>query len=149
MTGMRDPERGAVISDEELGWAADHLGELRRSVSEHRFRNQLLWSGLAIGLAAHVIGYLLKSSGPGEPMAVLADLLYTLGWALWTGVVVVALVEIIPAVKERQISRALDVYEAAHRSRARTNDDARPSPDRCSGDRLAGVPGRASARAGQ
>jgi hypothetical protein len=41
---------------------------------------------------------------------------YTLGWALWSGVVVVALVEIIPAAKDRQISRALDVYEAALRS---------------------------------
>jgi len=91
MTGSRDPESGRLIRDEELDWVADHLGELRRSVSKHRIRNQLLWSGLAIGLAAHVVGYLLKSSATGEPIAVLADVLYTLGYALWTGVVVVAL----------------------------------------------------------
>ena len=39
--------------------------------------------------------------------------------------VIVALVEIIPAAKERQISRALDVYEAALRSRG-TGKDAAP-----------------------
>jgi hypothetical protein len=95
-----------------------HLSELRRSVSEHRIRRQTLWTGLALGLAVHVAGFLLKSSAPGEPIAVLADLLYALGWALWTGVVVAALVEIIPKAKERQISRYLDSYEAALRSRA-------------------------------
>jgi hypothetical protein len=125
----RDPESGRLIRDEELDWAADHLDELRRSVSEHCIRNQLLWSGLAIGLAAHVVGYLLKSSATGEPIAVLADVLYTLGYALWTGVVVVALVEIIPAIKERQISTALDAYEAALQSRARAKNNVRPTED--------------------
>ena len=94
-------------------------------MSEHRFRRQTLWSGLAIGLVVHVVGFLLKSSTTGEPIGVLADLLYTLGWALWTGVVVVMLVEIIPAAKERQISQALDTYEAVLRSRAQTHADPR------------------------
>jgi hypothetical protein len=61
--------------------------------------------------------------------AQLEDVECALGWALWTGVVVVAVVEIIPAAKERQISRALDAYEAALRKRARGNEDVRPSPD--------------------
>jgi hypothetical protein len=129
MTGARDPESGRLIRDEELDWAADHLDELRRSASEHRIRSQLLWSGLAIGLAAHVVGYLLKSSAIGEPIAVLADVIYTLGYALWTGVVVVALVEIIPAIKERQISAALDAYEAALQTRARAKNNVRPTQD--------------------
>jgi hypothetical protein len=129
MTGVLDPESGRRYSDEELASMSEHLSEWRRFVSEHRIRRQALWSGLVIGLAVHVAGFLLKSSATGGPIGVLADLLYTLGWALWTGVVVVTLVEIIPAVKERQISRALDSYEAALRSRARTNDDARASPD--------------------
>ena len=48
-----------------------------------------LWSGLAGGLAVHLVRFLLKSSATGEPAGVLADVLYTLGYALWTGVVVV------------------------------------------------------------
>ena len=123
MTGVRDPESGRTFNDTELAWIGAHLTDLRRSVAERRIRNWMLWSGLGIGLVAHVAGFLLKAAVTGEPIGVLADLLYTLGWALWSGVVVVALVEIIPAAKERQISRALDAYEAALRSPARAKDD--------------------------
>jgi hypothetical protein len=49
-----------------------------------------------------------------------ADLLYALGWALWTGVVVALFVEVIPKVKQRQIKRALDAYEAALRKTDRS-----------------------------
>ena len=123
MTGVRDPESGRAFSDDELTWIGALVTDLRRSVTERRIRNGLLWTGLAIGLVAQVSGFLLKASVTGEPIGVLADLLYTLGWALWSGVVVVALVEIIPAAKERQISRALDVYEASLQSRASATDD--------------------------
>ena len=102
----------------ELAWIGEHLTDLRKSVSERRFRNWTLWISLAVGLAAYGAGYLLKSSYSGGLAGLLADLLYTLGWALWTGVVVVALIEIIPAAKERQITRALDDYEAGLRTRA-------------------------------
>jgi hypothetical protein len=125
MSGVRDPESGRTFNDAELAWIGTHLTDLRKSVAERRIRNSMLWTGLVVGLVAHVAGFLLKTSVTGEPIAVLADLLYALGWALWTGVVVVALVEIIPAAKERQISRALDVYEAALQSRARAKDDQR------------------------
>jgi hypothetical protein len=127
MTDTEDDGLARHFTDEEMAWIAGHRQELRRGVAEHRFRNAVLWTGLAIGLAVHVVGFLLKSSANGEPIGVAADLLYTLGFALWTGVVVVALVEIIPAAKERQISRWLDAYEAELRSRARPNDEARPA----------------------
>jgi hypothetical protein len=121
---MRDPASGRRFSKTELQWLADHLPEMRRSVSERRIRSQTLWAGLVVGLVVHVIGFLLKSAAAGAPVEVLADLLYTLGYALWTGVVVVALVEIIPAAKERQISRWLDAYEAEIGSRGPPDEDA-------------------------
>jgi len=124
MAGVLDPESGHRFSNDELKWMSRHLSELRQSVSERQIQRQMLWIGLAIGLAVHVAGFLLKTSATGEPIGVLADLLYTLGWGLWTGVVVVAVVEIIPAAKERQISRALDAYELALRARASANNDA-------------------------
>ncbi|HEY1295398.1 MAG TPA: hypothetical protein VGJ60_20160 [Chloroflexota bacterium] len=125
MIEVLDPESGHRFSEDELAWMSGHLSDLRQTVSERRIRYQMLWIGLAIGLAVHVAGFLLKSSATGEPIGVLSDLLYTLGWALWTGVVVIAVVEIIPAAKERQIARVLDAYEAALHSRPRTHTDTR------------------------
>ena len=86
---------------------------MRRSVSGQR---DLYWSlgiGFVVGLAAHVGGFLLKSSVTTEPLLLVADLLYALGWALWTGVVVVVFVQIYPETKKRQYKQALDAYEAA------------------------------------
>jgi hypothetical protein len=124
MSEVRDPATGRRFNEAEVEWITNHLGEMRKGVNEHRIRNQTLWTGLGIGLVVHVVGFLLKTSSAGEPMGVLADLLYTLGYALWTGVVVVALVEIIPAAKERQISQWLDAFESALQSRG-PGDEAR------------------------
>jgi hypothetical protein len=109
-------------------WMGEHLIELRRSVSERRFRYQILWIGLILGLIVYVAGYFLKVSVTTEPLGLMADLLYTLGFALWTGVVVVLMVEIIPLAKERQVIRALDAYEAAVRAKAAAAPPS-PSPD--------------------
>ena len=128
MNKVQDPKTHRRFSAEELAWLAEHGSEWRQSVSEGRIRYQVLCTGLAVGLAVHIAGYLLKSSASGEPVAVLADLLYTLGYALWTGVVVVALVEIIPALKERQVGRYLDAYEEAIRSRT-GGDQSPPTAD--------------------
>jgi hypothetical protein len=73
---------------------------------------------LVVGLAAHVGGYLLGSSATTEPLGLVANLLYALGWALWTGVVVVVFVQIIPEAKRRGFKKALDAYEAAQRETA-------------------------------
>jgi hypothetical protein len=48
-----------------------------------------------------------------EPLLLVADLLYQLGQALWTGVVVVVFVQIWPEAKRRQYKQALDAYEGA------------------------------------
>ena len=61
--------------------------------------------GFLVGLAAHVSGFLLKSWETTEPLSLLADLLYTLGWALWTGVVVVVFFQIVPEAKRRQLKQ--------------------------------------------
>lgn len=107
---FRDPEA--------MKWFGEHVADMRKSVSERRIRNQVLWFVLVLGLIGYSAGYLLRASVSGEPWSLLADLLYNLGFALWTGVVVVVVVEIIPRAKERQITRALDAYEAAVRAKA-------------------------------
>jgi hypothetical protein len=107
-------------SYEELAWMREHLTQLRQSVSGQRIVLQSLGIGFVLGLAAYVGGYALKGSATTEPFKLVADLLYALGWALWTGVVVALFVEIIPKAKQRQITQALDAYEAALHEKARS-----------------------------
>ena len=49
--------------------------------------------------------------------------LYALGFALWTGVVVVVFVQVFPEAKRRQFKQALDAYEAAQREQVRAGSD--------------------------
>jgi hypothetical protein len=85
-----------------------------------------------VGLAAHVGGYALRWSVTSEPLGLVADLLYALGYALWTGVVVVVFVQIIPEAKRRQFKRALDAYEAALRDKTRATSDQASGDDEAS-----------------
>ena len=108
------------FSDKELAWVREHMTQLRQSASGQRI---LLWSlgiGFVLGLAAHISGYVLRTSATTEPLRLVADLLYALGWALWTGAVVALFVEIIPKAKQHQIKRALDAYEAALHEKVRS-----------------------------
>ena len=115
--GLGDRERDAM-----LAWVGENLALVRRSASGQRVLYWSLGIAFAVGLAAHVGAFLLKTSTTTEPLSLLADLLYALGWALWTGVVVVMFVEIYPEAKKRQYKRALDAYEAAIDRQVRTGN---------------------------
>jgi Tfp pilus assembly protein PilN len=116
-----------------LAWMEEHLSEFRQQASGQRPLYWILGIGVVVGLAAHVGGFLLRSSVTTEPLEVMADLLYSLGFALWTGVVVVVFVQIWPEAKRRQLERWLDAYDAALREKARagggqaSGDDGAPT----------------------
>jgi hypothetical protein len=112
-----------------LAWVGENLPQVRRSVYEQRLLYWSLGIGFVVGLAAHVGGYLLKSSVTTEPPGLVADLLYALGYALWTGVVVVVFVQVFPEVKRRQFKQALDAYEAAQGEKARAGSDQASGDD--------------------
>ena len=96
-----DPD---LLNDPEVqAWFEKHLADLRQDAYGPRILYSVLAAAFAVGLAAYVAGYLLKSTATTEPLGLLADLLYTFGFALWTAAVVVVLVEIIPEAKRRQI----------------------------------------------
>jgi hypothetical protein len=118
---LRDPD--------VLAWMDEHLPEMRRSVYGQRLLYQSLTLGFIVGLAAQIGGYLLRPSPPTEPLALVADLLYALGWALWTGAVVTVFVQVIPEVKRRQFKRMLDAYEATLREKARAGTDQASGED--------------------
>lgn len=118
-----------TFTDEEMAWIGGHMTELRRSVSDQRFLYTSLAIGFVVGLAAHIGGYLLRTSATTEPFGLVADLLYALGWALWTSVVVVVFVQIVPEWKRRQIKRFLDDYAAVQRDKARAGSDQASGDD--------------------
>jgi hypothetical protein len=116
-----------------LAWMEEHLPEFRQQASGQRPLYWILGIGFVVGLAVHIGGYLLKTSATTEPLLLVADLLYALGWALWTSVIVVVFVQIWPEAKRRQLKRWLDAYEAARRETARagsgqaSGDDGAPT----------------------
>jgi hypothetical protein len=122
--GLEEQEGQAV-----LAWVGEHLPQVRRSVYEQRLLYWSLGIGLVVGLAAHVGGYALRSSVTTEPLVLAADLLYALGYALWTGVVVAVFVQVIPEAKRRHFKQALDLYEAAQRDQARAGGDQTSGDD--------------------
>jgi hypothetical protein len=106
-----------------LAWMKEHLSEFRLQASGQRPLYWILGIGFVVGLATHVGGFLLRSSATTEPIELVADLLYSLGFALWTGVVVALFVQIWPEAKRRQLKRWLDAYEAALREKAGAGSD--------------------------
>jgi hypothetical protein len=116
-----------------VAWMEAHLPEFRQQASGQRPLYWILGIGFVVGLAAQIVGFLLKTSATTELLLLAADLLYALGWSLWTGVVVVFLVQIWPEAKRRQLKRWLDAYEAARREQARagggqaSGDDGAPT----------------------
>jgi hypothetical protein len=122
--GLEGRDRQAV-----LAWVGENLTQVRRSVYEQRLLHWSLGIGVVVGLAAHAGGYLLKSSVTTEPLGLVADLFYALGYALWTGVVVVLFVQIFPEAKRRQFKQVLDAYEATLADKARAGGDPASGDD--------------------
>ena len=112
--GLGERERDYLVA-----WVGENLTLVRRSASGQRPMYWVLGTVLVVGLAFHIGGFLLKTSTTTEPLSLVGDLIYTFGWALWTGAVIVVFVQIWPEAKRRQFKQALDAYEAAIGDQAR------------------------------
>jgi hypothetical protein len=110
------------FSDVELEMIGKYQPQLRRMLSDSGIVKQYLAIAFGLGLVAHVVGYVLKLLTVGEPFAFFADILYALGFSLWTGVVVVLFVEVLPEAKQRQLIRGLAEYEAYRAQRSQGGD---------------------------
>jgi len=117
-----------VDNPDTLAWMGEHLPEWRQQASGQRPLYWILGIGFVVGLTAHAGGFLLKTSATTEPWLLVADLLYALGWALWTSVIVAMFVQIWPEAKKRQYRQALDAYEVAVGRQARAGSDQAPDP---------------------
>jgi hypothetical protein len=117
--GQSPNEVTSMLADPRaMAWMEEHLGELKLTASSDRLLRTSLLVGFVFGLAAHIGGYALLSSAPGGALGLVADLLHALGWSLWTGTVVAIFAQVIPEAKRRQISHAVDAYEALRRETA-------------------------------
>ena len=112
-----------------LAWMEEHLPKFRRSASGQRPLSWILGIGFVVGLAAHVGGFLLRLSVTTEPLELVADLLYSLGFALCTVSVGGLFIKTCPAPKRRQLEQWLDAYEAARREKARAGSDQASGDD--------------------
>ena len=113
-----------MFTDERvLAWMEEHLPELKQSVSGQRILYTSLAISFVVGLAAQIGGYFLLLSAPSGIVGLLADLLHALGWSLWTGVVVVVLIQVIPEAKRRQLRQVIDAYETLQRENAQAGGD--------------------------
>ncbi|MBO0870958.1 MAG: hypothetical protein J2P15_20595 [Micromonosporaceae bacterium] len=119
--GVEQREREAV-----LAWVGENMTLVRRSAFGQRTLYWSLGVTFAVGLAAHVGGFLLKSATAAQPLLLAADLLYGLGGVLWTGVVLVLFVEVFPRYQKRQWRRLHDAYLAAVGDRAGTGTGGAP-----------------------
>ena len=104
------------FSDAELTIMGENLEILRAYSAGDRILRSYLAIALVLGLVSHIVGYLLKLAAPDEPWRLLGDLVYALGFALWTGTVVVFFVQVFPESKRRQLERAVAAVEARKRS---------------------------------
>jgi hypothetical protein len=127
LSGLGEPERRELLT-----WVGEHLPEVRRTAVGQRPVYWILGLGFVLGMAAYAGGYALRSSVTTEPLRFVGDLLYTLGWALWTGVVVVVFLQVLPEAKRRQYKQALDAYEATLRDKARAEGDEASGTDEAS-----------------
>ena len=125
-----DDEPGVDLNDPEVQeWFEQHLTDLRKGAYGQRFLYWTLALIFLVGLVAYVVGYFLRTAATTEPFGLLADLIYTLSFALWTAAVVVVAVELVPEAKRRQVRSALEAYEAIRQNKARPKETevAKPS----------------------
>src|SRR5262245_44756848 len=112
---MTEPYRGSTAPDVgelEREWIGQHLDDLRPWLDEGRLLRRSLVIALILGLIAHVIGYALRAMNLAEPLGFVADIVYSLGFALWTGGVVAYFVDVFPETKRRQLKQLLEAYDA-------------------------------------
>jgi hypothetical protein len=109
------------FNEDELRWAAQNLPKIRGWIAGRRFLYQAVVTTVIVGLIPNVAGYLLAVSGSGEPRGLVADLL-SFGVALWTGVVLATLVQVLPDYQHRTALRLVEQSEAMLREKNRSPD---------------------------
>ncbi len=94
------------IRPEELAWWRSNIDDLRDMTTSDRILRGMLWATLLGGLLLQVVGWLI-------PEGRLSELVTNVAIALWTGAVLVGLLELRVRSKRRQTARYLAQVEQA------------------------------------
>ena len=103
-----EPHPQRVVHPPRFPEESPHL-ELRVGVAAADAKTRQI---TVLGLVAHVAAYAIRTTAPEEPLGLAAELIYALGYALWTGAVIVVFLDLVPKAKVRQIRRAIASYDA-------------------------------------
>jgi len=109
----RPPDTGSrpAPTDEDVAWVASHLPEVRRRLAGNEILYWWIGGTVVLGLIANVAGFLWTSVATGTLDGLVAELLRNLGTALWTGAVLVLLLQVLPDIQRRAAIRSLHRYE--------------------------------------
>jgi hypothetical protein len=141
---------GYRFSNEELDWVAGHLDATVGWARNPPVVRWTLVAALGLGLVSHVVGFAIASNEvalqAGWPEDLLAELLISLGIALWTSVVIVFLLEVVPDWQSRQAARWSQAALAELQARGRALEvDVPPVDDDEIGTKLDAVLDRLTA----
>ncbi len=97
---------GKWIAPEELDWWRSNIDYVRDMTSSDRILRGTLWATLLGGVLLQVVGWLI-------PVGRLSELVANVATALWTGAVLVGLLELRVRSKRRQAARYVAQVEQA------------------------------------
>jgi hypothetical protein len=110
-TNPPTPPTPPEATAEDVAYVAAHLPEIRRRVAGNEILYFWIAGTLILGLIANVVGFLWSTVASGTADALVSQLLLSVGTALWTGSVLVLLLEVLPDIQRRYAIRALRKYE--------------------------------------
>jgi hypothetical protein len=97
--------------ENELAWVVAHPGSARSWAESRRISALSMVTTFVLGLLVHVVGFALGTGGIEVPAGVPADLLATLvsnlGIVLWTSVILVVFLEVLPARARRRATHSM------------------------------------------
>lgn len=103
--------RGPATNEREIAWIAAHPDRARAWSESSRISTLAMATTLALGLAVHLVGYMVGTGAIGlpdwAPPDLVATLVSNLGIVLWTSVVLVVFLEILPNRTHRKARRAM------------------------------------------
>lgn len=106
-------DRRTRALEREVSWVVAHPGRARSWSESGRISAMAMVATLALGLVVHVVGYAVGNHVISLPTWIPADLASTLisnlGIVLWTSVVLVVFLEVLPARARRRATRSMEL----------------------------------------
>ena len=121
-----DPNRRSRSLDKQVAWVVAHPASARAMSDSSRISTLAMATTFALGLVVHLAGYGIGNRSIPMPDWLPADLASTLvsnlGIVLWTSVILVVFLEILPARTRRRAARSMSLAAETLR------DQGRPIP---------------------